>query len=345
MTTRVLICDDSSLARKQMARALPPGPAYRILFASNGAEALATLRAQPVDLMFLDLNMPEVSGYQVLEHTQAEGLAVLTIVVSGDIQPEAQKRVRNLGAIGFIKKPIELGAVLALLAEYGFYRPGELENAALNDDLLDPGDADDFPEIPISLNDYLQEVANIAMGRASDLLARLLHVFVKQPIPRVSLIANSELNMALSAVNNGHTYSAVCQGFTGAGIAGEALLLFADANFGQMAKLLQYESAEGESANVEVLMDLSSILFGAFLKGLGDQLGLQLGPSHPTVLGQHQPVTELLENRSARREQLLCIEISYNLEERGVQCDMLLLLTEDSMPFLEQRLHDLMDKP
>lgn len=343
MTTRVLICDDSLLARKQMARALPPGPDYVLQFVSNGAEALARLRAQPVDLMFLDLNMPEVDGYQVLEHVQAENLAVLTIVVSGDIQPKAQERVRNLGAIGFITKPIELGAVLSLLAEYGFYRPGELEHAALNDDLLDPGDAADFPEIPLSLNDYLQEVANIAMGRASDLLARLLQVFVKQPVPKVSLIANSELSMAISAANNSSTYSAVCQGFTGANIAGEALLLFSDANFRKMAELLRYDITKGEATQVEVLMDMSSILFGAFLKGMGDQLDMMLGPGHPTVLGQQQPVTELLENQSARKEQLLCIEISYNLEERGVQCDMLLLLTEDSLPPLEQRMHYLVN--
>lgn len=342
MTTRVLICDDSSLARKQMARALPPGPTYSILFASNGAEALATLRAQPVDLMFLDLNMPGVDGYQVLDYVQTESLAVLTIVVSADVQPEAQKRVRNLGAIGFIKKPIELSAVLSLLAEYGFYRPGELESDALNDDQLNPGDITEIPEIPISLNDYVQEMANIAMGRASDLLARLLQVFVKQPVPKVSLIANSELSMAISAANNSSTYSAVCQGFTGANIAGEALLLFSDANFRKMAELLRYDITKGEATQVEVLMDMASILFGAFLKGMGDQLDMMLGPGHPTVLGQQQPVTELLENQRARKEQLLCIEISYNLEERGVQCDMLVLLTEDSMPFLQQHLHQLM---
>ena len=39
----------------------------------------------------------------------------------------------------------------------------------------------------------------MAMGRSSDLLARLLKVFVKQPIPKVAFIANSELHMAISA--------------------------------------------------------------------------------------------------------------------------------------------------
>ena len=63
MTTRILICDDSALARKQMAKALPPGLADDILFAGDGKEALTILRDQKAELLFLDLNMPELDGY------------------------------------------------------------------------------------------------------------------------------------------------------------------------------------------------------------------------------------------------------------------------------------------
>lgn len=344
MTTRILICDDSALARKQMARALPDGLNPDIVFASNGREALEQLRSHQAELMFLDLNMPEMDGYEVLEAVRKDDLPVLTIVVSGDIQPEARERVRKLGAIDFIKKPTESGVVLALLRDYGFYRPGQVEDTALNDTALRADTANRRGvEISVSLNDYLQEIANVAMGRSSDLLARLLKVFVKQPIPKVAFIANSELHMAISAAQDSSTYSAVCQGFTGAGIAGEALLLFADASFREMAEMLHYDAVEGEAVHVEVLMDMSSILFGAFLKGIGDQMDLKLGLGHPTVLGQHRQITELLEHHSEKEEQLLCIEISYVLESRDIQCDVLVLLTEDSVPFLEQRLEYLVD--
>ncbi|KAA1174721.1 response regulator [Marinobacter salinexigens] len=343
MTTGILICDDSALARKQMARALPDILAANIQFAENGREALDKLRRHEAELLFLDLNMPEIDGYQVLEIIRQEDLPVLTIVVSGDIQPEARERVQKLGAIDFIKKPTETGIVLSLLREYGFYSPSDLEDSALNDCALKDNRGSHSAEISVPLNDYLQEISNVAMGRSSDLLARLLRVFVKQPIPKVAFIANSELHMAISAAQQDDTYSAVCQGFTGAGIAGEALLLFADASFGEMAEMLHYDSVEGAAVNVEVLMDMSSILFGAFLKGIGDQLDLKLGLGHPTVLGQHRQINELLEHHSGRDEQLLCIEISYELEDRNIQCDMLVLLTEDSVPYLEQRLEYLTD--
>ena len=335
MTTRILICDDSALARKQIARTLPAGLSDKVLFATNGTEALEILRAQKADLMFLDLNMPEMDGYEVLEHVQVEGLPVITIVVSGDIQPEARERVRKLGAIDFIKKPTDTVTVTNLLADYGFNPPG--------DGALNPGNQLQTQEISVSLNDYLQEISNVAMGRSSDLLARLLRVFVKQPIPKVAFISSSEVHMAISAAHDNDTYSAVCQGFTGAGIAGEALLLFADSSFREMAELLHYETLEGEAVNVEVLMDMSSILFGAFLNGIGDQLDLKLSLGHPSVLGQHRQIEHLLEHQSSRKEHLLCIEISYALENRNIQCDMLVLLTEDSVPFLEQRLQYLVN--
>ncbi|WP_336367004.1 response regulator [Marinobacter sp. C2H3] len=342
MTTRILICDDSSLARKQMARALPQALQGAVSFATNGQEALEQLRAGTADLLFLDLNMPVVDGYEVLECIRAEDLPVLTIVVSGDIQPEARARVRKLGAIDFIRKPTDTAIVLRLLDQYGVYRPGELENTALRDKSLTT-DSVRTPDISVSLSDYLQEISNVAMGRSSDLLARLLGIFVRQPIPRVAFIANSELHMAISAAGDSDTYSAVCQGFTGAGIAGEALLLFADTSFQRMAEMLHYDNPTDDTVNVEVLMDMSSILFGAFLKGLGDQLDIRLGLSHPQVLGQHRHITDLLEHHRSRDEQLLCLEISYALENQDIECDMLILLTETSLPFLEQRLRYLVD--
>ena len=317
MTTRVLICDDSSLARKQMARALPKNWNAEVTFAFDGRNALEKLRAGAGELLFLDLNMPEMDGYEVLDAIRKEDLPVLTIVVSGDIQPEARARVRKLGAIEFIKKPTDTDLVLKLLQDYGFLRPEDLvedhEQSASADTTNTTSTS-----APISLNDYLQEIANVAMGRSSDLLARLLRVFVKQPIPRVEMIARSELSMAISAAQADSNYSAVCQGFTGAGIAGEALLLFADASFNDMAELLHYEDMDTESIQVEVLMDMSSILFGAFLKGIGDQLDLKLGLGHPTVLGQHRQIGDLLEHHSTRHEKLLCIEISYELEDREI---------------------------
>jgi CheY-like chemotaxis protein len=107
------------MARKMLVRALPPDWDIEVAQVSNGREALDHYRAGRVDVMFLDLTMPEMDGYQVLETLRREDLNCLVIVVSADIQEEAQQRVRKLGAVAFIKKPVDADTVRAVLKEYG----------------------------------------------------------------------------------------------------------------------------------------------------------------------------------------------------------------------------------
>ncbi|MFP2768378.1 response regulator [Oceanisphaera sp. KMM 10153] len=329
MTIRILICDDSALARKQIANTLPQGWTNQIQFANNGTEALDLLRVQGADVLFLDLNMPVLDGYGVLEAIKLQDLPVITVVVSGDIQPLARQRVKTLGAIGFIKKPINSDELMQLLSQYGL---NPLHTGA------QPIRREALPTLTLSLQDYLQEMANIAMGQASNLLARLLNVFIQQPIPKVAMIARSELSMAISAVEGNSHYSAVCQGFVGAGVSGEALLLFSDSSIEAMARLLHYDEPGTTAPDMEILMDMSSILFGAFLQGLGDQLDIHFGLDQPSILGQHQQLEALLEHHRQQPEQLLCIEIPYELEQQHISCNLLVLLTEDSVTRLEQRL-------
>jgi len=122
MTTKVLICDDSKMARKQMARALPADWPVDVHFAQDGQEAIDLIKAQSFDVLFLDLTMPVLDGYATLEIIRQEDLPIMVLVVSGDIQPEAQERVKKLGAIDFIKKPVDAEQIKQVLIEYGILR-------------------------------------------------------------------------------------------------------------------------------------------------------------------------------------------------------------------------------
>lgn len=121
MTVSILVVDDSPMARKMLVRSLPPAWDIQITEVSGGLEALAEYRSGRVDVMFLDLNMPEMDGYQVLETLRREGLNCLVIVVSGDIQEKAQERVSALGAIAFVRKPVDAQKIEAVLRQYGIY--------------------------------------------------------------------------------------------------------------------------------------------------------------------------------------------------------------------------------
>ena len=115
----LLICDDSNMARKQVTRSLPDGWEVDITYATNGLEGIEAIRAGKGEMVFLDLTMPEMDGYQVLESVKQEHHKSIIIVISGDIQPEARERVLKLGALEFIKKPINKEKLGDVLRMYG----------------------------------------------------------------------------------------------------------------------------------------------------------------------------------------------------------------------------------
>jgi chemotaxis protein CheY-P-specific phosphatase CheC len=300
-----------------MARSLPADWDVELTLVGGGAEALEAIRAGQGDVLFLDLNMPEPDGYQVLEAIRREDLPTLVIVVSGDIQPEAHERVRALGAMAFVKKPVDSERVGDILNQYGLFERKALATREI--------------ELEVDAWDCYREIANIASGRAADLLARLLDAFVLMPVPKVAMIEASELRMALSAVQRTEKVSAVCQGFIGAGLAGEAFLLFSESSYTDMAELMHFEGELDDATQLELLMDVSSILIGACLTGIFDQLDLKFSQGHPMVLGRHVSVSDLMRRNAPRWHRMLAIEIGYQIEMRNVTCDLLLLFTEDSL--------------
>jgi chemotaxis protein CheY-P-specific phosphatase CheC len=273
--------------------------------------------------------MPVMDGYQVLQAVREQDLPSVCIVVSGDIQPEAHKRVMALGALDFIKKPIDKLLVKQLLENYGITVTGS--KAAVNTDIV------------IEMRDAYQEIVNVAGGRAADLLARLLGVFVIMPIPKVSMIESTELQMALAQVGDGETLSAVCQGFIGSGIAGEALLVFYESSFTDIAELMKFEGEIDSITELELLMDVSSVLIGACLKGVADQLDIKFSQGHPTVLGRHIKVQDLLQKNANNWRKTLAIEMGYSIEKRNINCDLLLLFTEDSIAPMSSRISCVID--
>lgn len=332
MTIPVLICDDSALARKQMARTLPKEWDVEISYAANGAEGLEAIRAGKGEIVFLDLNMPVMDGYEVLRMVQQQDLPAMIIVVSGDIQLQAHQRVKALGALDFIQKPVTADAIINILEEYGILSLALEPSTTTNNASM----------LEVDLRDACQEVANVAMGRAADLLAKLLDVFVLLPIPNVNVLEVSELTMALKATENSTQISALCQGFIGAGIAGEALLIFHDSSFADMAALMGMSNPDNANTEIEVLIDTGNVLIGAFLNGIAEQLDMTFSQAHPIVLGRHCTVNDLIHDNSGRWKRTLAMEINYRIEGHNVQCDLLLLFTEDSLPTLNFKLGYLM---
>jgi chemotaxis protein CheY-P-specific phosphatase CheC/ActR/RegA family two-component response regulator len=326
-TISLLVCDDSAMARKQLLRALPAEWPVQISQATNGAEALERIREGGIDVLLLDLTMPVLDGYGVLAGLRDEGLQCKVIVVSGDVQDEAVRRVTELGALAFLKKPAEPELVRETLQRLGLF-----DEAVA----APPRDLSELAEPSVNFRDAFREVINVAMGRAAALLARVLGVFVQLPLPNVNILEVGELHMALADAQSDERLTAVCQGYIGGGISGEALLIFHDSEVADMAKLLHRSAIE--SSSMEMLLDMSSVLIGACLSGIAEQINIKFSQGHPQILGQHAPIDELIRLNQQRWRKTLAVEFSYSIEGHHIHFDLMLLFTEDSVPLLTKKL-------
>ncbi|QLC74478.1 response regulator [Pseudomonas sp. LPB0260] len=116
---KVLIVDDSAMSRKLVMKALPDELKAEVTQAANGQEALDAYHAGHAEVIFLDLTMPVMDGFSTLELLKREDANAVVIVISADIQPQAQQRVRELGAAAFVKKPITPEAMQVALRQIG----------------------------------------------------------------------------------------------------------------------------------------------------------------------------------------------------------------------------------
>jgi len=79
---RLLICDDSAPERNALAQILRR-QGYEVDEAADGAAALTLLKGRPYDLLLLDLQMPGVDGFDVLEFVQKQRENLAVVVLSG----------------------------------------------------------------------------------------------------------------------------------------------------------------------------------------------------------------------------------------------------------------------
>jgi putative two-component system response regulator len=110
----ILIAGDSENAREFLEHLLRP-QGYRVLAVADGAEALAVLQAEAVDLVLLDVMMPRIGGFSVCREIKSRAETLLTPVVLITEHGRADDRIRGIeaGADDFISKPLRKEELLA----------------------------------------------------------------------------------------------------------------------------------------------------------------------------------------------------------------------------------------
>lgn len=114
---KILITDDSKMARKMVIKTLQEATnkEVEIFEAQNGVEALEIYKQHLPNLAFLDLTMPVMDGFEALEKIKEFDKNAKVVIISADIQKHSMDRVISLGALNFIKKPIDLEKMKQIL--------------------------------------------------------------------------------------------------------------------------------------------------------------------------------------------------------------------------------------
>ena len=109
---KILIADDSAMNRAILVEML--GDGYDVIEAENGREAVRVLQSAPeIDLLLLDIMMPEMDGFEVLEQMKRYGWIedVPVVMISAENGSAYVERAYDLGATDFISRPFDMAIV------------------------------------------------------------------------------------------------------------------------------------------------------------------------------------------------------------------------------------------
>ena len=100
----ILIADDHALIRKGLCEVLSKQSDYTILEAANGKDALDLIRSQKPDIAILDIEMPEITGFEVARQVHNEGLSVSIIFLTMFKDESMFNNAMDIGVKGYVLK-------------------------------------------------------------------------------------------------------------------------------------------------------------------------------------------------------------------------------------------------
>ena len=111
MTGRILVVDDEPAINDLLVDSLRLAN-FETVSATHGMEALRILREQPVDLAIVDVNMPIMSGYELLERMRESGITTPVLVLTAREGREDTRTSFGLGADDFVRKPFGVEEII-----------------------------------------------------------------------------------------------------------------------------------------------------------------------------------------------------------------------------------------
>jgi DNA-binding NtrC family response regulator len=195
----ILIADDEPNIRKTLGRVLSL-EGYQVTGAQNGKEALESIRQSAVDLVLLDVLMPEMDGLQALGVLREEQPELPVIMMSGHATIESAVHATRLGALDFLEKPLSTDKLLLAVGNALRFARLSREHAELSARARDEGEM--IGNSP-KMRDVAEMIRKIAPsqgrvlirgpnGTGKELVARAVHALstrAERPFVKVNCAA------------------------------------------------------------------------------------------------------------------------------------------------------------
>lgn len=210
----------------------------------------------------------------------------------------------------------------------------EIQNPSLNDDEID----------------ILQEIMNIAFGKATADLAEFIDIFIKLSVPNVRIIKAISLAEYLGETMRSHgRISIVEQKFWGK-FNGYALLIFPSGSGKELITILSGEDADCfnsdpiDELEKGTLMEVGNILIGACIGKIAEILSDMMTYSPPTVLLEKQPQNIISDNLFNSDDNVIILKTIFIFESREVTGILLILFSQGSVYWLKKALNEFMEQ-
>ncbi|HDV6319698.1 chemotaxis protein CheC [Burkholderia multivorans] len=194
--------------------------------------------------------------------------------------------------------------------------------------------------------DALQEIANLAMGRAAARLAVLLGRFIELSVPRVRVVHAAEAGRALREMTGiDDNVTAVRQGFR-SDIKGEAIVLCRSAGVGRLMSLVERTFGGGAHGGMatqdELVFDVANVLMGACVASILDELGRKPVFFPPGLLGTNVSFEDVFQPTVLAWSVALLLEVNFGLEDHAFRAHFVMLMAEDSIRLMGDALDALL---
>lgn len=266
---KVLIVDDEKLIRWSVRRQLEEW-GYTALEAESGTGGLAQIRAEAPDLIVLDVRLPDLSGIEVLREIKQNYLSIPVIMITADPQLDDIKTAIKLGALDFVKKPLDFDEFQVTIANAIDRLQLRSERDSLREEVKRRSGYHEVVGRSPRMVELMNFVRKVAASEASTVLIQGESGTGKDLIAKAIHYDSTRAEKPFVAIN----CSAIPETLMEAELFGHERGAFTDA---KAQKKGLFEIADGGTLFLDEIGEMSTYLQAKLLRVLEDQIIRRIG--------------------------------------------------------------------